>query len=130
MSLNKRLIARLILALVCLLMAALTIPAYLNPSLNPALATLTGEALSLGSAAGAFLGRQATILVLAAIGIGIARRDLLLAAAFVLGAINAHDAIFLFLFGSAESLGGALGGLVFAALAGLSFGLIWTSEDT
>jgi hypothetical protein len=46
-----------------LAMAAATIPAYTNPTLNPGLPNLTWAALSLGDTAGAFLGRQLTLIL-------------------------------------------------------------------
>ena len=52
------LIPRLLIGLMALAMAAATLPAYVNPTLNPGLANLSVPALSLGETAGAFLGLQ------------------------------------------------------------------------
>ena len=60
--------ARIIIGLLAIVMAIFTIPAYLDPTTNPGLASLTGPAADLGSTAGAFLGRQLTLIIIALIG--------------------------------------------------------------
>lgn len=118
MNLNGKLIARVGLGILTLMMAALTIPAYFDPTVNPGLANLTPELASLGSVAGTFLGRQLTVLIIAAIGIVVASRSLLMVGAFGITFLNGHDAVMLFLFGGSEEMFGAVSGLVIALLAG------------
>ncbi len=69
MTLNKNyLLPRILIGLMGLVMLAATIPAYGNPTSNPGLINLVDPALSLGETAGAFLGRQLTVILIALIG--------------------------------------------------------------
>lgn len=98
----------------------LTLPAYLNPASNPGLKALSGEAVSLGSLAGLFLGRQLTIALIAVYGAFRGTTEPLLIGAFGLAAFNLHDAIFITAFSGVKP--GAIMGLVFGLLA---MGIIW-----
>ncbi|MGI3187417.1 hypothetical protein [Nioella aestuarii] len=117
------LLPRILIGLMALAMAAATIPAYGNPTMNPGLTTLTGDALSLGQTAGAFLGRQLTLILIALIGAVVGQRELVLIGAFGMMVMNGHDAILMGLLGG--PVAAAIGGLVFAALGALSIYLVW-----
>ncbi|MEM9603450.1 MAG: hypothetical protein AAGA11_11350 [Pseudomonadota bacterium] len=112
------LIPRLLIGLMALAMAAATLPAYVNPTLNPGLANLSGPALSLGETAGAFLGRQLTLIGIALVGAIGGQRTWVIVGAAGLMCMNGHDAVFMGLFGGPEAA--AVGGLVFALLAALT----------
>ena len=107
-------IARGILAFLAIAMAAFTFPAYAYPTSNPGLVNLTGEALSLGSTAGAFLGRQLGIILIGLIGAITGHRLLVAIGGFGLCFINGHDAFFMGTMGGDPSTAGA--GAAFAVL--------------
>ena len=124
MSFNKQyLIPRVLIGLLGLAMAAATIPAYGNPTFNPGLVNLTGDALSLGDTAGAFLGRQLTLIIIALIGAVVGQRLLVLIGGFGMLFMNGHDAIFMGLSGGPAAT--AIGGLVFAIIAAIAIFLVW-----
>lgn len=112
---KQYLVPRILIALMAIAMAAATIPAYWNPTMNPGLANLTGPALSLGETAGAFLGRQLTLILIALIGAFSGNRYLVLIGAFGMFFMNAHDAVLMGLMGGPAAA--AIGGLVFAIAA-------------
>ena len=116
------LIPRVLIGLMALAMAAATLPAYGNVTMNPGLANITGEAASLGETAGAFLGRQLTLILIALIGAVSGQRLLLIIGAFGMMFMNGHDAIFMGLMGGPAVA--AIGGLAFALLAALSIFLV------
>ena len=109
--------SRLILGLAALLMAAWTVPAYVNPSINPALEFLPAEFLSLGSTAGLFLGRQLTLILIALYAAAVGGRLPLLFGGFAIAFLNGHDAVLAVLFDgeSAAAIAGAV-----LALAGIA----------
>ncbi|KPA22977.1 hypothetical protein shim_12700 [Shimia sp. SK013] len=111
---------RIALGALATIILLFTIPAYLNPANNPGLKSLTGEAASLGSVAGLFLGRQLTIALIALYGAIRGTTESLLIGAFGIAAINFHDAIFVGAFGGVKP--GSVMGLVFGLLA---LGLMW-----
>lgn len=111
---------RIGLGVMAAIILLLTLPAYMNPSNNPGLASLTGDAASLGSVAGLFLGRQLTIALIAAYGAFKGTTQPLLIGAFGLAAFNLHDAIFVTAYAGVKP--GAIIGLVFALLA---LGIMW-----
>ena len=117
------LIARIILGVLALLNLGTTLPAYLDTSANPGLAVLTGEAATLGSVAGLFLGRQLTIALIAAYGAIRGTREPMLFGAFGLVFFNLDDAFFLTMAGT--SVVGAVAGLVLAIAAGVVMLLTW-----
>lgn len=106
-----------------LAMAAATLPAYGNPTFNPGLANLTGAALSLGETAGAFLGRQLTLIIFALIGAISGHRLLIIMGALGMLLMNGHDAIFMGLLGGPMSA--AIGGLLFAIISAVAIFLVW-----
>ena len=116
------LIPCVLIGLMALAMAAATLPAYGNVTMNPGLANITGEAASLGETAGAFLGRQLTLILIALIGAVSGQRLLLIIGAFGMMFMNGHDAIFMGLMGGPAVA--AIGGLAFALLAALSIFLV------
>lgn len=123
---KKFLVSRVLIGLMALAMAAATIPAYTNPNLNPGLASLTGPALSLGETAGAFLGRQLTLIIIALIGAVVGHRLLVIIGAFGLLFMNGHDAIFMGLMGGPTAA--AIGGLVFAMLSAVAIFLVMRQQ--
>ncbi len=128
MSFSKTyLIPRILIALMALAMAAATIPAYGNPTSNPGLTELTGPALSLGLTAGAFLGRQLTLILIALIGAVVGQRHLVMIGGFALMFMNGHDAIFMGLMGGPATP--AIAGLVFAIIAAVAIVLVWRKEE-
>ena len=92
-----------------------TLPAYMNPASNPGLKILSGEAASIGSVAGLFLGRQLTIALIAVYGAIRGTTEPVLIGAFGILAFNLHDAVLLTAYNGLKS--GAMIGLVFALLA-------------
>ncbi len=108
--------ARLILGLAALLMAALTVPAYFNPSINPALASLPTEFQALGSTAGLFLGRQLTLILIALYAAAVGGRLPLLFGGFAMTFLNGHDAVLAVLF-DGETAAAVAGAIL--ALAGI-----------
>ena len=110
-------ISRIVLAILAILMAVFTFPAYLNPLSNPGLADLTGDAVSLGSTAGAFLGRQLTLILIALLGAFSGHRLLVAIGGFGIAFMNGHDAVFMGLLGGPSMAFAAGAGLVFALLA-------------
>ena len=121
---NKQyLLPRILIGLMALVMLAATIPSYFNPTMNPGLTTLTGPALSLGETAGAFLGRQLTLILIALIGTFMGHRHLVMIGGFAMMFMNAHDAIFMGLMGGPASA--AIAGFVFAAIAAIAIVLVW-----
>jgi hypothetical protein len=129
MTLNKQyLLPRVLIGLLALAMAAFTIPAYANPTSNPGLAELTGPALSLGGTAGAFLGRQLTLILIALIGAVVGQRHLVMVGGFAMMFMNGHDAIFMGLMGGPADA--AIAGLVFAIIAAVAIVLVWRKPAT
>lgn len=119
------LLPRILIGLMGLVMLAATIPAYANPTSNPGLINLVEPALSLGETAGAFLGRQLTVILIALIGAVTGLRHWVMAGGFGLAFMNGHDAIFMGLMGGADFLVAAIAGLVFAILGVLAIVLVW-----
>jgi len=124
MTLTKAyLIPRLIIGLMALVMAGATLPAYGDPTSNPGLTMLQAPATSLGPTAGAFLGRQLTLILIALIGVVSGQRNLVMIGGFAMMFMNGHDALFMGLMvGPTEA---ALAGLVFALLAAGAIFLVW-----
>jgi len=128
MSFNKQyLLSRIMIGLLALMMLAFTLPAYSNPTSNPGLTALTGEALSLGSTAGAFLGRQLTLIMIALIGVIVGQRHLVMIGGFAMMSMNGHDAVFMGLLGGPSDA--AITGLVFAIIAAVAIFLAWRKAD-
>jgi hypothetical protein len=124
MTLHKQyLLPRILIGLLALVMAAFTLPAYMNPISNPGLAELTGPAVSLGSTAGAFLGRQLTLILIALIGVVVGQRHLVMIGGFAMMFMNGHDAIFMGLMGGPADA--AIAGLLFAVIAAIAIVLVW-----
>ena len=124
MTFNKQyLLSRILIGIMALVMAAATIPAYFDPTMNPGLTTLTGSALSLGETAGAFLGRQLTLIIIALIGAIVGQRYLVMIGGFAMMFMNGHDAIFMGLMGGPAVA--AIAGLVFAVIAAVAIMLVW-----
>lgn len=114
---------RVLIGVMALIMAAATLPAYFNPTMNPGLTELTGPALTLGNTAGAFLGRQLTLILIALIGAYVGQRNLVMMGGFALMFMNGHDAIFMGLMGGPAVP--AIAGLVFAIIAAVAILLVW-----
>ena len=91
--------------------------------MNPGLTTLTGSALSLGETAGAFLGRQLTLIIIALVGAIVGQRYLVMIGGFAMMLMNGHDAIFMGLMGGPAVA--AIAGLVFAVIAAVAIMLVW-----
>lgn len=124
---KKYLLPRILLAVMALFMAAATIPAYFDPTFNPGLAKIVGPAAFLGETAGAFLGRQMTVILITLIGAVTGDRLLVMIGGFGMMFMNGHDAIFMGLGGGPASA--AIGGLVFAIVAALCIFLVWRRKD-
>lgn len=125
---NKQyLVARILIGLMALVMLAATIPAYWNPTSNPGLTEITGPAASLGMTAGAFLGRQLTLIIIALIGAFVGQRHLVMIGGFAMMFMNGHDAIFMGLMGGPQSA--AMAGLVFAIIGAIAIVLVWRKSD-
>ncbi|WP_420861892.1 hypothetical protein [Algirhabdus cladophorae] len=124
---KKYLLPRILIAFLAIFMAAATIPAYFNPTFNPGLATVTGSAATLGETAGAFLGRQMTVILITLIGAFTGIRHLVMIGGFGMMFMNGHDAIFMGLGGGPQSA--AIGGLVFAIIAAVAIILVWRQKD-
>lgn len=118
-------ISRILIGLMGLVMLAATIPAYFNPTSNPGLINLTGAALSLGETAGAFLGRQLTVIFIALIGAYSGFRHLVLMGGFGMAFMNGHDALFMISTGGPEMQVAGIAGLVFAVLGVVAMVLVW-----
>ncbi|MEM6309404.1 MAG: hypothetical protein AAF754_05085 [Pseudomonadota bacterium] len=126
MTMNKNyLLPRILIGLMALVMLAATLPAYGNPNSNPGLINLSGAALSLGETAGAFLGRQLTVICVALIGAVTGLRHLVMIGGFGMAFMNGHDAIFMGLLGGPDFATAAIAGLVFAILGGFAVVLVW-----
>ena len=126
MPFNKSyLIPRILIGLMGFVMLGATIPAYGNPTSNPGLINLVDPALSLGETAGAFLGRQLTVILIALIGAVTGLRHLVMIGGFGMAFMNGHDALFMGLFGGSDFATAAIAGLVFAILGLLSVFLVW-----
>lgn len=123
------LIPRILIGLMALAMAAATIPAYGNPVSNPGMINLADPALSLGQTAGAFLGRQMTVILIALIGATTGLRHIVMMGGFGMMFMNGHDAIFMGLFGGPDFTVTAIAGLVFALLGAVSFFLVWRTPE-
>lgn len=124
MSSNKQyLLPRVLIGLMALIMVAFTLPAYFDPITNPGLTELTGQALSLGSTAGAFLGRQLTLILIALIGAVAGQRHLVMIGGLAMMIMNGHDAVFMGLMGGPADA--AVAGLVFAVIAAVAILLVW-----
>jgi len=118
-------ISRVLIGLMALIMLAATLMAYGNPTSNPGLINLSGQALSLGETAGAFLGRQMTVIIIALIGAFTGLRHLVMIGGFGMMLMNGHDAILMGLVGGADVPIAAIAGLVFAVLGAISIVLVW-----
>ena len=118
-------VSRVLIGLMALVMLAATVPAYGNPTSNPGLINLGGDALSLGETAGAFLGRQMTIIIIALIGAFTGMRHLVMIGGFGMMFMNGHDAILMGLMGGADMRVASIAGLVFALLGAVSIILAW-----
>lgn len=124
MTFNKDyLLPRILIGFLAIVMAAFTLPAYGNPVSNPGLAELTGPAVSLGGTAGAFLGRQLTLILIALIGAVVGQRHLVMIGGFAMMFMNGHDAIFMGLMGGPAEA--AIAGLAFAIIAAIAIFLVW-----
>lgn len=129
MTLTKQyLLPRILIGLLAIVMAVFTIPAYGDPTSNPGLAELTGPALSLGGTAGAFLGRQLTLILIALIGAVVGQRHLVMIGGFAMMFMNGHDAVFMGLMGGPADAAGA--GLAFAVIAAIAIFLVWRKPAT
>lgn len=107
---------RIGLGVLALIILLFTIPAYLDPASNPGLAILTGEAATLGSVAGMFLGRQLSLALIAAWGVYKGTTQPMLIGGFAIAFFNLHDAVMLL---AAGNMGpGAIAGIVLG-LAGV-----------
>lgn len=106
---------RIALGLLAAIIILFTLPAYMDPLKNPGLAALTGETATLGSVAGAFLGRQMAIALIALYGAVRGTTEPLLIGAFGIAFFNLHDAVFIA--ASRGILPGAIMGFVFFVLA-------------
>jgi len=124
---NQYKLPRILLGVMALFMLAATVPAYFNPTFNPGLATITEPAASLGQTAGAFLGRQLTVILITLIGVISGHRLLVMMAGFGMMFMNGHDAIFMGLAGGPASA--AIGGLVFAIIAAACIFLVARQKD-
>ena len=118
-------IPRILIGLMGLIMLAATLPAYFNPTSNPGLINLVDPALSLGETAGAFLGRQMTVILIALIGAVTGLRHLVMIGGFGMAFMNGHDALFMGLMGGSDFRVAAIAGLVFAILGVLAVFLTW-----
>ena len=116
-------VVRGLLGLLAVVMLFFTLPAYLNTSANPGLANLTGETTSLGSVAGAFLGRQLCLALIALYGALKGTTQPVLIGAFAMAFLNLHDAVFLSAFGNVGP--GAIAGLILGGFALVVFVLAW-----
>lgn len=116
---------RILIGLMALMMLAATLPAYANPAMNPGLINLVDPALSLGETAGAFLGRQLTVILIALIGAVTGLRHLVMIGGFGMAFMNGHDAIFMGLMGGPDFRVAGIAGLVFAILGVVSIVLVW-----
>lgn len=124
MTLTKDyLLPRILIGALAIVMAVFTLPAYSNPTSNPGLAELSGPALSLGSTAGAFLGRQLTLILIALTGAFAGQRHLVMIGGFAMAFMNGHDALFMGLMGGPADA--AIAGLVFAIIAAIAVVLVW-----
>ena len=114
---------RALLALLAMVMLVFTLPAYMDPMSNPALANLSGAAASLGSVAGAFLARQLGLALIALYGAIQGATQPMLIGAFGIAFLNLHDAVFLSSFGNVGP--GAIAGLVLGGLAVVVMVIVW-----
>jgi hypothetical protein len=105
---------RVLLGASALIILMFTLPAYLDSANNPGLANLTGETATLGSVAGAFLGRQLVIALIGLYGAVNGTSQPVLIGAFGLAFFNLHDALLLSVFGNGGP--GAIAGLVIGLL--------------
>ena len=112
--------SRILLGVLAVVMAIFTLPAYLTPTDNPGLSALSGEALSLGSTAGAFLGRQLTLIIIALIGVVSGHRLLLAIGGFGIAFMNGHDALLMGFWGGENMTVVAGAGAAFALLAAIT----------
>lgn len=131
MTLNKNnMLPRILIGLMGVIMLAATLPAYFNPTMNPGLINLVDPALSLGETAGAFLGRQLTVILIALIGAITGLRHLVMIGGFGMAFMNGHDAIFMGLAGGPDFRVAAIAGLVFAILGAVSVYLVWSKPES
>ena len=129
MALTKQyLLPRILIGALALVMAGFTLPTYLDPTSNPGLAELTGPALSLGTTAGAFLGRQLALILITLICAIIGQRHLIMIGGFAMMFMNGHDAVFMGLMGGPADA--AIAGLVFAIIAAVAIALVWRKPET
>lgn len=126
MTINKDyFLPRILIGLMGLTMLVATIPAYGNPTSNPGLINLVDPAVSLGETAGAFLGRQLTVILIALIGVITGIRHLVMIGGFGMAFMNGHDAIFMGMIGGPELRVAGIAGLVFAILGVIAIVLVW-----
>lgn len=125
---EQYLLPRIMIGVLALVMLAFTLPAYPNPVSNPGLADLTGPALSLGSTAGAFLGRQLTLILITLIGAVSGHRHLVMIGGFAMMFMNGHDAVFMGLMGGPADA--AIAGLLFAVIAAIATFLVLSKSET
>lgn len=118
---------RILLGVLALIIVLFTLPAYLNTSANPGLANLSGEAASLGSVAGAFLGRQLVIALIALYGAINGTSQPMLIGGFGLAFFNLHDAVFLSVFGNGGP--GAVAGVVIGLAAVIVMVLVYRRQS-
>lgn len=126
---KQYLIPRILIGLMGLVMLAATLPAYANPAMNPGLINLVDPALSLGETAGAFLGRQLTVILVALIGAVTGLRHMVIMGGFGMAFMNGHDAIFMGLLGGSDFRVAAIAGLVFAILGVVSIVLVLRKSE-
>lgn len=113
--------ARILLGVMCLMILGLTVPAFFDPSVNPATATLPAEFATNGSIAGGFLARQFAIAVVGLYAAWKATPGMIMIAAGATGIWNLLEGIFQLSVGGME---GGVAGLVFAAISAV---LIWAA---
>ncbi|CAN1553845.1 hypothetical protein MCELHM10_02291 [Paracoccaceae bacterium] len=118
--------ARGLLGLLTLVVLGFTLSAYPNPTMNPGLAALTGEVAELGSVAGAFLGRQFGLALIALAGAALGGRMAMLFGSFAVLFFNLHDAVLMSLAGAGGI--GAISGLILAVLAAVVFVKAYTTK--
>lgn len=124
---KKYLLPRILIALMAVAMLAATVPAYFHPTYNPGLANIVAPASSLGETAGAFLGRQLTVILITLIGAISGYRHLVMIGAFAMMFMNGHDAIFMGFAGGSSAT--AIAGLVFAVIGALALALVWKTKE-
>lgn len=113
--------ARVVMGLTCLMVLAMTVPAFFNATLNPALASLPPDLAALGSVAGGFLARQFAIAIVGLYAAWKASPAMLMVAGAAVGIWNLLEGVFQL------SAGGVQGGLAGLLIAGLALSVIWAA---